>query len=363
MANDQAARWRRRRTGGFRVGSLLPLAGLAVFGVGIYFAERETWRRGEEVARAEAAVVAQRRELFARGDFAATWARCEEDWRQSLSLYTRPQALAWSREGLTAYLVAGVDAGSWRQLLCDENGVRRGPRVVRPLVELVPAEVEAVDEADAELPPGMVVGMERLAAIPLVGGELAGEVVVHPATGVPLVRRWRGLEGGARAELDLAAPDFPLLLPSPGFVFAPDVAVPAPLRALAPRRFAEQSQEAFAILERELPAGAKISELRLDDEGIEVTIEAAIPGLDGAPPAAYGDLEWDEYGVADRDWWYPRESPSFGCPGGAPLEQVRTELATAKAGFHASGVLTAWYSCSPAWSDGRRGHWHLVARP
>jgi hypothetical protein len=87
------------------------------------------------------------------------------------------------------------------------------------------------------------------------------------------------------------------------------------------------------------------------------------PAFDGDPPAPYGDKTFDEYGVADADWWYPRTEPGFGCATGLPLAGLRAAFAEAQARLASQSLARAWYSCSPAYSDGRKGVFHLVPRP
>ena len=126
------------------------------------------------------------------------------------------------------------------------------------------------------------------------------------------------------------------------------------------KRWIAQEGEAFALVAKELPKGARIAELTLAEDEIDVQIEWKTPAFDGKPPAPYGDKTFDEYGIASLDWWYPRESPGFGCPVGVPLADVITSFGVAKAQRGGSPIERAWYSCSPAYSNGRTGTWHLV---
>jgi hypothetical protein len=121
--------------------------------------------------------------------------------------------------------------------------------------------------------------LRQLSAAPRGPQEHGVEVARHPLTGAVLVRRWRGVEGGAVAALEPAgAPPFPLLVAEPEFPMAPGAA-PPPLRPLARYDWLAQ------------------------------------------PDAGYA----------------------------AARARVRGTLGS------------AWYSCSPAFSDGRRGVWHLVS--
>lgn len=360
MSGSTVTKRRRRRVGARRWPLLLPFLGLAVAAVGIYLVERDGWRRGAEIARAEAAAAEERRALLAAGELGASYAYCEAEW-QAIGAWVWPLAVAYSRQELVVYSPLGVDGSSWQQLVCDEQGVRRGPRSTRPWRNLLPAEapVEGLEE-DSPTPVHVV---SRLAGASLAFDELALEAGVHPVTGELVVRRWRGLEGGATPAVDPAdAPELPSLLTTISFSLAAGVAAPPPLEELRRYRWADESDAAFDLLERSLPRGATIAELTLDDERLAVTIDWPTPGFDGDPPAPYGDLEWDAYAVADRDWWYPRTSPGFGCPRGRSLAAVRAAYAETPRPAGSASLVRAWYSCSPAWGGGDEGVWHLVAR-
>jgi hypothetical protein len=193
-------------------------------------------------------------------------------------------------------------------------------------------------------------------------GELALELLQHPVTGLVLARHWRSSDGGARATLDPPdAPPFAFLPTAAGFVAAPGVEV-RPLRALTRHRWIADEEAAFALLERELPGGARMSELRLEEDEVDVTVDWPTPAFDGRPPAPYGDKTFDEYGVADMGFWYPREIPGFGCARGEPLARARASFREAKARTGEQAFASAWYSCSPAYSNGREAVWHLQAR-
>jgi hypothetical protein len=90
-----------------------------------------------------------------------------------------------------------------------------------------------------------------------------------------------------------------------------------------------------------------------------VQIEWPTPAFDGDPPAPYGDKSFDEYGVAGSDWWYPRTEPGFGCREGQDLSAVRAAYEQAAARLAGHTPAFAWFSCSPAYSNGKRGAWHL----
>jgi len=101
---------------------------------------------------------------------------------------------------------------------------------------------------------------------------------------------------------------------------------------------------------------AKVSELRIDEGEMKVTIDWKTPAFNDRPPVPYGEKTFDEYGIASMDYWYPREIPGFGCPAGTPLADVITSYGIAKAQRGSQPVTIASYSCS----NGRKGVWRLA---
>lgn len=340
--------------------SLVPFILIGVVAFTLYRQDRESTERWREERRAQAAAAADRRQRFAAGDLAETLRICRLAWVEELSAYSDPAALAWTRNGLDGYFYSGVDAASWLRLRCDADGVRADQRFERPFIDQMPAEARPAVEATTEGAFQRALG--RLVETPLAAGELAVELTTDPVTGAALVRRWRGVEAGARPVLEPPeATPFPMLVAEPSFPLAPGTA-PPPLTPLPRYRWADDSDRAFEVIARALPRGATIVELTLTDDAIEVSIDHPTPAFDGAPPLPYGDLDFDPYGVADRDWWYPREIPGFGCPHGRPLAEVAASLATAKAKAGKPPLARAWYTCSPTYSNGTDGVWNLLAR-
>ncbi len=345
---------------GRRLPLLLNAAVLAFVGYFIYRDYQEGAERARQEEARHATATADRARVFATGDFDKAFELCRSGWTNQLGFYFQPAALAWTRKGIDAYFLEGVDAATWRRVACDAEGVRRGPRVARPAFDALPAE--ASPGLDAAVEENWSHALHELAGSPLAGGDLAVELFSDPRTGAVIRRRWRGLEGGARPEVDPpGGADFPTLVGAPDFTYSPGAA-PPPLPPLPRRHWLVEADAAFAVIEKALPAGAGISEITLEDGEIDVSVEASIPAFEGDPPAPYGDQEFDEYGVADRTWWYPRTEPGFGCPKGRPLAEVRAAFQSARGRLPAGATLDrAWYSCSPAYSDGKRGTWNLVA--
>ena len=345
-----------------KVGKQLPavvVAAMVVAGVA-FFIQREGARETAQYQKEQEGLRSSRAKVFAAGDLAEMLSLCREGWEAQAQLHHDPVAIAWTRRGVDAYFFAGTDSSSLRQVRCDAEGVSRGPRVDHPLAAHLPAEAasERDDRAQGEWPAALA----HFSSQHFEPDDLAFELVLHPATGLPISRRWRSRPERASAVLEPAdAPSF-AFLPSV-LDFTPFPASGAPLlRALPRKRWLADPASAFALLSKELPKGARVSELTLEDDKVDVQVEGSTPAFDGKPPAPYGDKAFDEYGVADTGWWYPREIPGFGCSTGRPLESVRTAFVEARARVGSRPLSRAWYSCSTAYSNGRDGVWHLVAR-
>lgn len=333
--------------------ALAPFVAATGVAVAVGLLERAESRRRQEV---DAARAASRATVFARGQLGEMLSLCRGEWAE---LGHEPAALAWTRRGIDAYFVQGSDTASLRQLRCGADGVTRGPRVAHPLAALLPAE------APAAAPDGPDLGewlrsVEQASARSLGADEAAFELLRHPLTGAVLSRRWRARPESFEPTLDPAdGPRFPFLAVSGGFQPPPAAAAPAlsPLRRF---RWTAETDAAFELVARSLPGRARVSELRLEPDRINLRIEWPTKAFEGDPPAPYGDREFDEYGIPDMGFWYPRTEASFGCATGAPLASVRASFAEAAARLGGAPLSWAWYSCSPAYSDGRTGVWHLV---
>ena len=101
---------------------------------------------------------------------------------------------------------------------------------------------------------------------------------------------------------------------------------------------------------------AKVSELRIDEGEMKVTIDWKTPAFNDRPPVPYGEKTFDEYGIASMDYWYPSEIPGSGCPAGTPLADVYASYGLAKAQRGSWPVTLAVYSCS----NGPKGVWRLT---
>jgi hypothetical protein len=241
---------------------------------------------------------------------------------------------------------------------CNANGVSKGPRVNHPLYAELPAEAPAKSEKEqSEVEWRQAV--EQASSRSFEASDVAYELVRHPLTGRAVSRRWRSAEGGAVATVEPKdAPAFALLA-APSLVQPAAGSAPPPPEALKGHLWTVETEAAFAFLEKVMPKGSTVSELRFEKDEIELRIQHPTPAFDGAAPSPYGDKTFDEYGVPETDWWYPRTDSGFGCAAGRPLQDVHAKFIAAQS---TKGRLdSAWYSCSTAYSNGRSGEWHLVA--
>jgi hypothetical protein len=322
------------------------------FGYFLYRSEQAERARQAQVDQAE---TVSRSALFARGNLGEMLGLCRPGWSNIGFPYQEPVALAWTRRGLTAFFLQGSDGNSLRIVRCDASGVSRGPRVSHPLHEQLPAEAPPKDEQEAS-GSAWLHAVSEASSRSLEASEAAVELVQHPVTGRVLSRRWRAGAEGATATIEPAdAPAFALLIEA-GQLQPVGAKLPA-LQVQKRRDWTVETEAAFALLAGAMPKGARISELRFEPDEIEVRIQHPTPRGEHEAPAPYGDKSFDEYGIADSDWWYPRDEASFGCAAGVALETAHLQFLNAHRGER---LAWAWFSCSTAYSNGRDGVWHLV---
>jgi hypothetical protein len=297
---------------------VIVLVGVAVFWL-IQWGQTQNDRNNakyyaEESERKRLAVAA-----FARLGPAQALAQCRGQWQQALSWseFYQPQGFAWSRQGVDGYFLQGTDASSLRHFRCDADGtVMRGKRYLRPGMANLPAERSAGENSDT------VRSLAQELSQLLIRTDLVAlEMVLQPDQ-VIATRTWSGAEQLVSQITPIGA-DFPTLLQKP----APATTALSALAPLqTPHNWLREPAAAFALLETQLPAAAKILKLRLEADEIQITIEGPIPAFDNNPPAPSGDMEYDEYGVPDRSWWYPREIFANECSVGEPLEKLRLDF-------------------------------------
>jgi len=120
-------------------GHLRTLVLFAIMGGILYEMHRRELEQARQEEQAKQAVQTVREAVLARGDFGEMLKLCREGWN-GIGIWDEPVGIAWTRRGIDAYFLQGPDSTSVRQVRCDGQGVRRGPRVDRPLQEKLPAE-------------------------------------------------------------------------------------------------------------------------------------------------------------------------------------------------------------------------------
>lgn len=338
--------------------NLVPvLIALGLFASMIWHLERKEqaeWQARQAIEDAETAETAK---FFDRARLAALLDHCQERWRYHLNFYQRPNALAFAHHRVDGYFLTGTDSTTWRRASCTPAEVAPGPRFKRALLEGLPAEeAPGTDELHDDQ---WSQAISRLAGLRLENGLTGLELLQDPRDGRVFFRSWQGVEKAIPAIEPPDAPPFPILLFDPSF----STETSLPTLATQPRfNYLENPRAAFRIIEKALPPGAKISELTLEENKIDLRIEATTPAFEGRPPAPYGDMDFDEYGIAGSSWWYPREDPTFGCFVGTPLPEVEAEILE-KTANNSATLVRAWFSCSPAYSDQKKGVWNLIWSP
>ena len=335
-----------------QLASLIPVGIVAGFG---YFMWRTDQAQVQQRLAEQKAEESTRAAVFARGKLGEVLDVCQKGWVNIGFSYQEPVALAWTRHGMTAFFYQGTDQNSLRVVRCNASGTSRGPRVSHPLHEQLPAEAPPKDEQQDAHSEWLRVVSEA-STRSLDAQETAFELLQHPVTGQVVSRRWLAGAEGATARVEPPdAPPFALLVEARE-VQPVGAKIPG-LEALKRHTWTKETEAAFAFLSKAIPKGARVSELRFEPDEIELRIQHPTPRGEGERPAPYGDKSFDEYGVADSSWWYPRDEASFGCVAGVPLETVHLQFLNA---YRGERLEWAWFSCSTAYSNGRNGVWHLV---
>jgi hypothetical protein len=318
-------------------------------------------KRHAELATAERVEYERARARWLREASAASWwTYCQAQWGERFDLPDTPQAVAWQRAlGVNGYYHEGADRRSLRLYRCSAEGVSKGPRVRHPLLQSLPLERS---ESTAVIDP--LVWVSALAALPDASDDattpvLAIELLRHPVEGRPLRRNW-SLDGGERGpaptpRVDTEGEAFALLLDE--LPLPVDAEQRPPLLELLPtRRWIEVPNDAIDVVAAAALPGSRIVELRIEPDRIHAQIGGQIPDFDDDTPAPFGALEFDEYGIAVRDWWYPYHDSGAGCEQGLYPDELKSRLAELG---NPTAASMLWYSCSPAESDTVVGHWHV----
>ncbi len=278
-------------------------------------------------------------------------AHCHALWLQN-HWDQAPLALAWQPGRLDWYVLDGTDMASMRHFSCTGAGFERGARFARILRERDPAPSGESRNLLRDL--NLFAHYAQRPADTSTVALEAAQDPQDPQGQTPIERRWaadgRGTTSGA------AAADFALL-----FSQRPAALASAPHEALArltPTNWLKQPQAVFALLGDHVPPDARIARLSFGSDSISLTIRGRIPNLDGKPPAAYGDASFDEYGVRDADWWYPRDDPTYGCSVGHTLAELRAMFLQHRSAADPD-LLSADYGCRGRDAAPTHGAWTL----
>lgn len=263
-----------------------------------------------------------------------------------------PLALAWQPGRLDWYVEDGVDRETMRHFHCDGLAVQRGARHARILAERLPPASDEPRSLLGDL--NLFKHYAQAAADPALLALEAAQDPQDPTRPQPIERRWTaaGAQTGGPAPADFAL----LLQPEPPGAAAAAASAPPRLLPLPPRNWLRRPQEAFALLGDHVPPEARVAAIDLRENAITLTILGRIPNFDGKPPAPYGDASFDEYGVRDANWWYPRDDGTRRCSVGRPLAEVRA-LYLQHPSAADPAVWSAAYGCDER-SDGL-GRWTL----
>ncbi len=252
-----------------------------------------------------------------------------------------PLAIAWHKDGLDWYVLEGLDNATMRHFGCDGSSVTRGARYPRGAQE-VSRQVPAPVNEPRSIPIDRNL-FTHYSALPEAGLR-AFEATEHPATGELMERRW-SRDGTLQSTMHDR--DFPIL-----FRHQPEgvalgnhpllTALPATVWIRDPARV-------FALLEKELPRGARIAELSFDDRSITLRILGTFKNDAEKTTAPFGEASFDEYGIRNDNSWYPRDQTGASCRQGHTLNQIIPQFAQATNATNPK-VSSATFNC-----DGGKG--------
>ncbi|MEP7154422.1 MAG: hypothetical protein ABI905_01515 [Betaproteobacteria bacterium] len=234
-----------------------------------------------------------------------------------------------------------------RHFHCDGTEVHKGARYERVMARYIPA-APASNAAPSQ---NLFTWYAQLPDPAL----RALEAGVHPGTQQLLERRWR--TSGA---MQSTWPDFdelPMLFrtspPEPAFASQPQL---KPLANL--HNWIKHPDEVFALLATQMPPGTAIAELSFDDKSIQLRIVGPIRNPERNEPSPFGDATFDEYGVRDTEWWYPRDQAGTSCSPGHSLQELTALFAEAPNAKN-SRLWSASFSCRGAGKLPDTGGWDL----
>jgi hypothetical protein len=319
---------------------------LAVAGVGGWL----WWQEQAVQQQVEDHTVAQI-DRFRQLPLAQAVSHCHALWLQN-HWDQAPLALAWQPGRLDWYVLEGMESASMRHFRCDGAVAERGARHPRILRERDPAPTGEPRNVLRDL--NLFTHYAQAGVDPALVALEAAQDPQDPRGPAPIERRWSA--DGRAVQRGPVAADFALLFSQRP---APLAAAPfAPLAPLTATNWLKQPQAAFALLSDHVPPDARIARLSFGSDGISLTIRGRIQNLDGKPPAAFGDARFDEYGVRDADWWYPRDDPTYGCSVGHTLAEVRSMFLQHRSAGDPD-LLSADYGCRGRNTAPTHGEWVL----
>jgi hypothetical protein len=258
--------------------------------------------------------------------------------------YEAPLAFAWQPQALDWYVLEGADNAAMRHYTCDGVDVTKGKRYARVMLKRV-----ALD--GTRLRAGMEQNLFDRYAVFSDTDVRALEVAEDPQTGKIVERRW--LASGSAQLSDALAKELPVLL---DHVPAGLAVVPYPQRTpQVPSDWSEQADAVFVLLGKHVQPGQRIGQLYFAQKEIRITVVGPV-SVPGQPPASFGVLSFDAYGVADQEAWAPTLVDSNTCRQGRTLSELKALWAQAP---RPQNMLYAWFDCDPTQAHGNLGAWYL----
>ena len=261
--------------------------------------------------------------------------------------YTPLVAFAWQPQALDLYVLEGNSNAQMRHYSCDgTGGLVKGERYERVMLARVPPQ---------KAEPGRAAPQRNLLDHYAEFSEanvLALQAALDPATGAVVERRW--LIGGGVQSVGEDGGDFPVVLrrPSPGLAIVPYAASKVIVRP----DWSRDPQAVFAVLEKNILPSQRVAKLYFQQDGIQVTVLGPIE-VSGQPPANFGSMSFDAYGVAGQEGWTPAAPEANTCTQGRPLREVRELLFDKQPS--AQKLLYASFGCDARRSPSPLGDWTL----
>jgi|GEM_PF-4110243 len=261
--------------------------------------------------------------------------------------YTPPVAFAWQPQALDLYVPEGNSNAQMRHYSCDgTGGLVKGERYERVMLARVPLQNGKPSRAWPQR--NLLENYAEFSDANVV----ALQAALDPATGAVVERRW--LIGGGVQSVGEDGSDFPVVLrrPSPGLAIVPYAASKVIVRP----DWSRDHQAVFALLEKNIPPGQRIAQLRFSQDGIQVTL-VGLAEATGQSPANFASMSFDAYGIATQDEWATTVAQANTCTQGRSLREVRELLFEKQPS--AQKLLYASFGCDAKRSPSPLGDWTL----